>query len=67
MREHVKKSKETCRDLLEDSDAETGLYEPCFCKGDKHLPKKGLASPTPFTYKLEEGRVITKTKKTVDL
>ena len=28
-----------------------------------HLPKKGLAPPTHFTYKLEEGRVKTKTIK----
>ena len=63
MREHVKKCKETYWDLFESSDAETGLYEPCFCKGDMHLPKKGLAPPTPFTYKLEEGRVNTKTIK----
>ena len=28
-----------------------------------HLPKKSLAPPTPFTYKLEEGRVNTKTIK----
>ena len=63
MREHAKECKEMYRDLLEGSDAETGLYEPCFCKGDMHLPKKGLASPTPFTYKLEEGRVNTKTIK----
>ena len=55
MREHVKKCKETYRYLLEGSDTETGLYEPCFHKGDMHLPKKSLASPTPFTYKLEEG------------
>ena len=60
MREHVKKCKETYRDLLKGSDAETGLYEPCFCKGDTHLPKKGLFPPAPFTYKLEEGRVNTK-------
>ena len=51
------------QDLLEGSDAETGLYEPSFHKGDTHLPKKGLAPPTPFTYKLEEGRVNTKTIK----
>ena len=63
MREHVKKCKEKYQDLLEGSDAETGLYQPCFCKGDAHLPKKGLASPTPFTYKLEKGRVNTKTIK----
>ena len=63
MREHVKKSKEMYRDLLEGSDAETGLYKPCFCKSDMHLPKKGLAQPTRFTYKLEEGRVNTKTIK----
>ena len=59
----MKKCKETYRDLMEGSDAETGLYKPSFCKGDTHLPKKGLASPTPFTYKLEEGRVNTKTIK----
>ena len=35
----------------------------CFCKGDTYLPKKGLAPPTCFTYKLEEGRVNTKTIK----
>ena len=63
MREHMKKCKETYRDLLKGSDAETGLYEPCFCKGDTHLPKKGLVPPIPFTYKLEEGRVNTKTIK----
>ena len=50
-------------DLLEGSDVETGLYEPCSRKGDTHLSKKGLAPPTPFTYKLEEGRVNTKTIK----
>ena len=60
MRECVKKCKEMYRDLLEGSDAETGLYEPCFCKGDTG---KGLVPPTPFTYKLEEGRVNTKTIK----
>ena len=63
MREHVKKCKETYQDLLEGSDAETGLYEPCFRKGDMHLPKKGLVSPAPFTYKLEGERVNTKTIK----
>ena len=63
IREHVKKCKETYRDLLEGSDAETGLYKPCFCKGDMYLPKKGLAPPMSFTYKLEEGRVNTKTIK----
>ena len=63
IREHMKKCKEMYQNLLEGSDAETGLYEPCFCKGDTHLPKKGLASPTPFTYKLKEGRVNTKTIK----
>ena len=46
--------------LLEGSDAETGLYEPCFCKADTHLPKEGLAPSTPFTYKLEEKRFNTK-------
>ena len=60
MRDHVKKCKETYCDLLEDGDAETGLYEPCFHKGDIHLLKKGLAPSTPFTYKLEEKRVNTK-------
>ena len=59
MREHMKKCKEMYWGLLERSDAETGLYKPCFCKGDTHLPKKGLAPPTCFTYKLE-GRVNTK-------
>ena len=63
MREHMKKCKETYQDLLEGSNAETGLYKPCFCKGDMHLPKKGLAPPTHFTYKLEEGTVNTKTIK----
>ena len=63
MREHVKKCKETYRDLLKGSDAETGLYEPCFRKGDTHQPKKGLVPPTSFTYKLEEGRVNNKTIK----
>ena len=61
MREHVKKYKETYRDLLKGSDAETGSYVPCFHKGDMYLPKKGLVPPTPSTYKLEEGRVNTKT------
>ena len=59
----MKKCKEMYRDLLEHSDAETDLYKPCFCKSDMHLPKKGLAPPTPFTYKLEEGRVNIKTIK----
>ena len=36
MREHVKKCKKMYWDLLEGSDAETGLYEPCFHKGDTH-------------------------------
>ena len=63
MREHMKKCKETYQDLLEGRDAETDLYKPCFCKGDMHLPKKGLAPSTHFTYKLEEGRVNTKTIK----
>ena len=61
MRDHVKKCKDMYQDLLEGSDAETGLYEPCFCKGDTHLLKEGLAPPTSFTYKLEEKRVNTKT------
>ena len=47
-------------DFLEGSDAETDLHEPCFCKGDTHLLKEGLAPSTPFTYKLEEKRVNTK-------
>ena len=67
MREHMKKCKEMYRDILEGSDAETSLYKPCFHKGDIHLPKKGLAPPTPFTYKLEKGRVNTKTIKPIDL
>ena len=37
------------------------LYEPCFCKGDAHLSKEGLAPSTPFTYRLEEKTVNTKT------
>ena len=59
----MKKCKEMYKDLLKGSDAETGLYEPCFHKGDTHLPKKGLVPPTPFTYKLKEGRLNTKTIK----
>ena len=61
MRDHVKKCKDTYHDLLEGSDAETGLYKPCFHKRDTHLLKTGLAPSTPFTYKLEEKRVNTKT------
>ena len=61
MRDHVKKCKDTYQDLLEGSNAETGLYEPCFCKGDTRLSKEDLAPPTPFIYKLEEKRVNTKT------
>ena len=61
MRDHVKKCKDTYHDLLEGSDAETGLCEPCFCRGDTHLLKEGLAPPKPFTYKLEEKRVNTTT------
>ena len=61
MRDHVKKCKDTYHDLLEGSDAETGLYKPCFHKRDTHLLKEGLAPSTPFTYKLEEKRVNTKT------
>ena len=61
MRDHVKKCKETYHNFLEGSDAETGLYEPCFQKGDTHLLKEGLAPSMPFTYKLEEKRVNTKT------
>ena len=36
MRDHVKKCKDMYHNLLEGRDAETGLYEPCFCKGDTH-------------------------------
>ena len=61
MRDHVKKCKETYHDLLEGSDAETGLFEPGFCKGDTHLLKEGLAQPTTFTYKLEENHKNSKT------
>ena len=61
MRDHVKKCKETYCDLLEGSDAEIGLYEPCFHKGDTHLSKEGLAQPTDFTYKLEENHKNSKT------
>ena len=61
MRDHVKKCKDTYHNLLEGSDAETGLYKPCFCKGDTYLSKEGLAPPTPFTYKLEGKRVNSKT------
>ena len=61
MRNHIKKCKDTYCDLLEGTDAETGLYEPCFCKGDTHLEKERLAPPTPFTYKLEEKTVNTET------
>ena len=50
MRDHVKKCKEMYHDLLEGSDAETGLYEPCFHKGDTHLSKEGLAPSMPFTF-----------------
>ena len=58
MRDHVKKCKDTYHDLLEGSDAETGLYDPCFCKEDTHLSKEGLSQPTAFTYKLEENLKI---------
>ena len=61
MRDHIKKCKDTYHNLLEGSDAETGLYKPCFCKGDTHLSKEGLAQPTAFTYKLEENCKNTKT------
>ena len=61
MRDHVKKCKDTYCNNLEGSDAETGLYEFCFHKGDTHLSKEGPAPSTPFTYKLEEKRVNTKT------
>ena len=61
MRDHVNKCKDMYQDLLEGSNAETGLYKPCFCKEDTHLLKEGLAPSTPFTYKLEEERVNTKT------
>ena len=61
MRDHVKKCKETYHNLLEGSDAETGLYEPCFYEGDTHLSKEGLAWSTAFTYKLEENRKNSKT------
>ena len=61
MRDHIKKCKDTYHDLLEGSDAETGLHEPCFHKGDTHLSKEGIAPSTPFIYKLEEKRVNTKT------
>ena len=60
MRDHVKKCKEMYHYLLEGSDVETGLYKPCFCKGDTHLSKEGLAPSMPFTDKLEEKRVNTK-------
>ena len=61
MRDHVKKCKGDHSELLESSDAEPGKYEPCFCKGDKYLPKEGLASHTRFTYNLDDKRVNTKT------
>ena len=57
------KCKEVYQDLLEGSDVETSLYEPCFRKGDTHLSKEGLAWPAAFTYKLEENRENTKTVK----
>ena len=61
IRDHVKKCKGDHSELLESSDAEPGQYEPCFHKGDKHLPKEGLASCTRFTYKLDDKQVNTKT------
>ena len=61
MRDHVKKCKGDHSELLESSDAEPGQYEPCFHKGDKHLPKEGLASCTRFTYKLDNKWANTKT------
>ena len=36
MRDHIKKCKDTYCNLLDGSDAETGLYEPCFCQRDTH-------------------------------
>ena len=48
MRDNVKKCKGDHSELLESSDAEPGQYEPCFHKGDKNLPKEGLASHTGF-------------------
>ena len=61
MRDHVKKCKGDYSELLESSDAQPRKYEPCFRKGDKHLPKEGLASCTRFTYKLDDKQVNTKT------
>ena len=61
MRNHVKRCKGDHSELLESSDAEPGQYEPCFHKGDQHLPKEGLTSHTGFTYKLDDKQVNTKT------
>ena len=61
VRDHVKKCKGDHSKLLESTDAEPGKYKPCFCIGDKHLPKEALASRTRFTYKLDNKQVNTKT------